>query len=39
LTTLPRACAAIVHRQIAAKMTVATFDRLRGEIITGLFTQ
>ncbi len=38
-TTLPRACEAIVHRQIAAKATVATFDRLRGPIIGEPFTQ
>src|SRR5260370_42485009 len=38
-TTLPHACDAMVHRQITAKATVATFDRLRGAIIGGPFTQ
>jgi hypothetical protein len=30
---LPRACAAIVHRQITAKTTVTRLERLRGEIM------
>ncbi len=38
-TTLPQACDAIVHRQSAAKATVATFDRLRGAMIGEAFTQ